>query len=75
MNCSFQFAGKDATEDFEEIGHSNAAKEMLAKYVIGDFDVSLLKSCSQSMLLTHLNRSNAVSDQLVAKDYCLATGK
>lgn len=33
--------GKDATEDFEEIGHSNAAKEMLAKYVIGDFDVSV----------------------------------
>ncbi|EIE18666.1 cytochrome b5 [Coccomyxa subellipsoidea C-169] len=30
--------GKDATEDFEEIGHSNAAKEMLAKYLIGDFD-------------------------------------
>lgn len=30
--------GKDATEDFEEIGHSNAAKEMLDKYLIGDFE-------------------------------------
>lgn len=30
-------AGKDATEDFEEIGHSRAAKEMLEKYFIGDF--------------------------------------
>lgn len=27
--------GKDATEDFEEIGHSVAANEMLAKYKIG----------------------------------------
>ena len=32
-------AGKDATEDFEEIGHSNAAKEMLDKYLVGDFAV------------------------------------
>lgn len=34
-------AGKDATEDFEEIGHSNAAKELLSKYIIGDFEVSM----------------------------------
>ena len=27
--------GKDATEDFEEIGHSVAANEMLARYKIG----------------------------------------
>ena len=32
-------AGKDATEDFEEIGHSNAAKDLLSKYIIGDFEV------------------------------------
>ena len=32
-------AGKDATEDFEEIGHSNAAKEMLKKYHIGSYEV------------------------------------
>ena len=32
-------AGKDATEDFEEIGHSNSAKEMLTKYVIGSYEV------------------------------------
>ena len=32
-------AGKDASEDFEEIGHSNSAKEMLAKYVIGSYEV------------------------------------
>jgi len=29
--------GKDATESFEEIGHSNAAKELLDQYLIGSF--------------------------------------
>lgn len=33
-------AGKDSTEEFEEIGHSRAAKEMLGKYYIGEFAVS-----------------------------------
>lgn len=30
---------KDATEDFDEIGHSNAAREMLDKYYVADFAV------------------------------------
>lgn len=38
--CTLLCSGKDATEDFEEIGHSNAAREMLDKYYIGEFDVS-----------------------------------
>ncbi|KAL6746687.1 cytochrome b5 protein [Haematococcus lacustris] len=29
--------GKDATQDFEEIGHSNTANKLLEKYVIGTF--------------------------------------
>jgi hypothetical protein len=33
-------AGKDATEDFEEIGHSNNARELLKKYEIGEYEVS-----------------------------------
>lgn len=31
--------GKDSTEDFEEIGHSKAAQEMLDKYLIGTYEV------------------------------------
>jgi cytochrome b involved in lipid metabolism len=34
-------AGKDATEDFEEIGHSNNARELLAKYEIGEYEVRI----------------------------------
>ena len=30
--------GKDATEDFDEIGHSNAAKEQLAQFYLGEFE-------------------------------------
>jgi cytochrome b involved in lipid metabolism len=33
-------AGKDATQDFEEIGHSNSARELLNKYYIGEYAVS-----------------------------------
>jgi hypothetical protein len=32
-------AGQDATQDFEEIGHSNSARQILSKYFIGDFAV------------------------------------
>ncbi|KAI9182825.1 hypothetical protein LWI28_029208 [Acer negundo] len=31
---------KDATEDFEEVGHSKSAKEMMEKYYIGEVDKS-----------------------------------
>ena len=31
-------SGKDGTEDFEEIGHSTTAQEMLHDYYIGDFE-------------------------------------
>ncbi|KAK0583304.1 hypothetical protein LWI29_035553 [Acer saccharum] len=31
---------KDATEDFEDVGHSNSAKEMMEKYYIGEVDNS-----------------------------------
>lgn len=30
--------GKDATQDFDDIGHSNSAKQLLEKYVIGAYE-------------------------------------
>ncbi|XP_026426684.1 cytochrome b5-like [Papaver somniferum] len=35
-------AGKDATEDFEDVGHSESARDMLVKYCIGDIDSSTI---------------------------------
>ncbi|KAI8565113.1 hypothetical protein RHMOL_Rhmol03G0235200 [Rhododendron molle] len=32
--------GKDATDDFEDVGHSDSAREMMDKYYIGDIDMS-----------------------------------
>eukprot|EP00252_Welwitschia_mirabilis_P006480 TRINITY_DN1736_c1_g1_i1.p1 TRINITY_DN1736_c1_g1~~TRINITY_DN1736_c1_g1_i1.p1 ORF type:complete len:135 (+),score=29.26 TRINITY_DN1736_c1_g1_i1:332-736(+) len=30
--------GKDATDDFEDVGHSNSARDMMAQYYVGDID-------------------------------------
>ncbi|KAL2457724.1 Cytochrome b5 [Abeliophyllum distichum] len=32
--------GKDATNDFEDVGHSDSAREMMDKYYIGEIDAS-----------------------------------
>ncbi|XP_072963011.1 cytochrome b5-like isoform X2 [Typha angustifolia] len=38
--------GKDATIDFEDIGHSNSAKEMMEKYCIGEIDSATIPANS-----------------------------
>lgn len=35
-------AGKDATNDFEDVGHSDDARELLNKYYVGEVDSSTL---------------------------------
>lgn len=32
------FLGKDATDDFEDVGHSTAARAMLDEYYVGEID-------------------------------------
>ncbi|KAI3712503.1 hypothetical protein L1987_71060 [Smallanthus sonchifolius] len=32
--------GKDATDDFEDVGHSDEARDMMHKYYIGDVDMA-----------------------------------
>lgn len=39
-NFVCNIAGKDATNDYEDVGHSESAKELMAKYAIGDIDAS-----------------------------------
>lgn len=36
--------GKDATDDFEDAGHSNSARETMEEYYIGDIDPSSFSS-------------------------------
>lgn len=37
---TINFAEKDATDDFEDVGHSDSAREMMEKYHIGEIDSS-----------------------------------
>jgi len=32
------FSGKDATDDFEDVGHSESAREMMEQYYVGEID-------------------------------------
>ncbi|KAK9093846.1 hypothetical protein Scep_025315 [Stephania cephalantha] len=32
--------GKDATNDFEDVGHSDSARDMMVQYLIGEVDVA-----------------------------------
>lgn len=34
--------GKDATDDFEDVGHSDGARELMKRYLIGNIDVTTL---------------------------------
>ena len=42
------FAGKDCTEEFDDIGHSNSAKSTLEKFKIGELEESERKSKNDS---------------------------
>jgi hypothetical protein len=44
MKCTYPawMKGMDATYDFEDIGHSDGARELMAQFVIGDIDVTTL---------------------------------
>ncbi|KAL1565728.1 cytochrome b5-like [Salvia divinorum] len=39
-----QSTGKDATDDFEDVGHSSTARAMLDEYYVGDIDSSSIPS-------------------------------
>ncbi|XP_047970135.1 cytochrome b5-like [Salvia hispanica] len=39
-----QSTGKDATDDFEDVGHSSTARAMLDEYYVGDIDSSTIPS-------------------------------
>ncbi|GAB2265019.1 Cytochrome b5 isoform E [Dionaea muscipula] len=38
--------GKDGTKDFEDVGHSLSAREIMEKYYIGEFDASTIPQTS-----------------------------
>lgn len=38
--CNLFFEGKDATEEFEDAGHSKTARELMEDYCIGELDIT-----------------------------------
>lgn len=40
IDYALWIAGKDATNDFEDVGHSDSARDMMEKYYIGEIDSS-----------------------------------
>ncbi|XP_059849092.1 cytochrome b5 [Hypanus sabinus] len=48
----FEQAGGDATESFEDVGHSSDAREMLKQYFIGELDLADRKDDSKDVLIT-----------------------
>jgi cytochrome b involved in lipid metabolism len=36
------FAAKDATDDFEDVGHSNTARAMMDEYLVGEIDAATI---------------------------------
>lgn len=42
------FAGKDATDDFEDVGHSTSARAMLDEFYVGDVDSSTISTKTAS---------------------------
>ena len=39
-SLDFSRSGKDATDDFEDVGHSDNAREMMDQYYVGEIDGS-----------------------------------
>eukprot|EP00854_Cymbomonas_tetramitiformis_P014435 gene14435-17064_t len=44
VDVMLESSGRDATEDFEDVGHSKNAKKIMEKYYIGEFEGGKSKS-------------------------------
>ncbi|XP_016990043.1 cytochrome b5 [Drosophila rhopaloa] len=68
-------AGKDATESFEDVGHSNDARDMMKKYKIGELVESERTSVAQKSEPTwstdQQNEESSVKSWLVPLVLCL----
>ena len=59
--------GKDATNDFEDVGHSTSAREMMDKYYIGEVDASTVpkKRAYVAPQQTSYNPTDKTSDTTI----------
>ncbi|KAL7585840.1 cytochrome b5 [Lactuca sativa] len=57
--------GKDATNDFEDVGHSEEARDLMDKYYIGKIDKSTVPAKRQYVLSENQNYSSNKSGFIV----------
>lgn len=59
MSIRFQYAGKDATNDYEDVGHSDLAMDLMDKYCIGEIEMAKVQRLDR----THVPPKQAVYNQ------------
>ncbi|OAY62112.1 cytochrome b5 [Manihot esculenta] len=52
---------KDATDDFDDVGHSSSAKELMNKYYIGDVDVKTVPPPGKKYTPPPINPPKAIN--------------
>ncbi|CAM8989465.1 hypothetical protein QQ045_009218 [Rhodiola kirilowii] len=58
-----QVTGKDASDDFEDVGHSNNAREVMKEYYIGDIDLSTMPPKTKHQAAVKTQQVQQVSTQ------------
>uniref|UniRef100_A0A7N0TZ48 Cytochrome b5 heme-binding domain-containing protein n=1 Tax=Kalanchoe fedtschenkoi TaxID=63787 RepID=A0A7N0TZ48_KALFE len=60
-------AAKDATEDFEDIGHSDAAREQMETFCVGTIDRSTIPKNRSRVPPKHMNYNKVKATDFVAQ--------
>ncbi|KAJ8400511.1 hypothetical protein AAFF_G00396350 [Aldrovandia affinis] len=58
-------AGSDATESFEDVGHSTDAKEMMQQYLVGNLHLDDRNKDSKEILITNSGESSSWTTWLI----------
>ncbi|GMI70412.1 cytochrome B5 isoform B, ARABIDOPSIS CYTOCHROME B5 ISOFORM B [Hibiscus trionum] len=59
--------GKDATDDFEDVGHSNSAIDMMDQYRVGEIDVSTIPKKTKYKLPTQPSYNQDKTSEFIVK--------
>lgn len=55
---SYLWSGKDATHDFEDVGHSTSARAMMDEYYVGEIDTATIPTIPKKVVHTPTKQPN-----------------
>lgn len=61
------FAGQDATDDFEDVGHSESARQMMDQYFIGEVDASTVPKSTKYKLVKQPRYEHDKTSEFIIK--------